>query len=272
MIDSPTIVAGNWKMNTDLEKGVFLARLVAARDSEAPGVQMVLCPPFTHLSDVRRALYGSDVAVGAQNIYTELSGAYTGEISPLNLHGLCDYVIIGHSERRRVFGESNDLVARKVACALKYKLIPILCVGETLAEREDGSAAEVVREQVVSAISPPNPDATDYDESDLHEIDSMDALNLVIAYEPVWAIGTGLAATPEIAYEMMNGVISSALEETLGPEAAEVRPLLYGGSVNPGNAATFAAVPGISGALVGGASLDADSFLAVAAAFADLGS
>ena len=259
MYEVATIVAGNWKMNTDLERGTYLARLIAERDSTVPGVQMVLCPPFTHLYTVKSAVRQSDVLVGAQDMHPELEGAFTGEISPLNLSSLCDYVIVGHSERRQLFGETNEYVALKVASVIEYEMIPILCVGETLEEREEGKAAEAVSRQVSSAIAGLN----------MSEIDALDLLNMIVAYEPVWAIGTGRAATPEIADEMMNGVIRGAIQNTFGPEAAQVVPLLYGGSVNPGNAPDFAAVPGINGALVGGASLDADSFLAVAAAFAE---
>ena len=248
-----TIVAGNWKMNTDLPAGVALAAGIAAGAAAAPGVALVVCPPFVALAAVRDALDGSGVRVGAQNMHAESSGAFTGEIAPTMLAGLCEYVIVGHSERRQLFGETGESVGRKAAAALEHDLRPIVCVGETLSEREAGNAAEVIRWQVTSAIS---------------EISPEDAPRLVIAYEPVWAIGTGRAATPDIADQIMGGAIRTTLAAVLGADAAGMVPLLYGGSVNPANAAEFAAVPSSNGALVGGASLDAASFLAVAGAFA----
>jgi triosephosphate isomerase len=253
MSPTSTIIAGNWKMNTDVVGGVALASAVAAGSSDLNGVGIVLCPPFVSLSAVRDAVSGSRVSVGAQNMHADDNGAFTGEISPTMLVGLCDYVIIGHSERRQMFGETNESVGRKAAAALNHNLIPIICVGETLDEREAGNAAEVIRWQVTSAVA---------------EVDAQDAHNLVVAYEPVWAIGTGRAATPEIADQIMGGAIHPTLAAALGAEAAASVPLLYGGSVNSGNASDFAAVPSINGALVGGASLDAGAFLAVAAAFA----
>ena len=247
------LVAGNWKMNTDLPGSVALAAAIAAGSHVAGDVGLLVCPPFVSLAAVRDAVAGSSVAVGAQNMHTEANGAYTGEISPAMLQGLCDYVIIGHSERRQLFGETNESVGRKVSAALAHGLRPIVCVGETLDERESGNAAEVIRWQVTSAVA---------------ELDPADAARLVIAYEPVWAIGTGRAATPEIADQVMGGAIRPTMAAAFGADAASVVPLLYGGSVNSTNAAEFASVQSVSGALVGGASLDADSFLAVAAAFA----
>ncbi len=247
------LVAGNWKMNTDLPGGVALAAAIAAGSHVASDVGLLVCPPFVSLAAVRDAVAGSAVAVGAQNMHAETNGAYTGEISAAMLQGLCDYVIIGHSERRQLFGETNESVGRKVSAALAHGLRPIVCVGETLDERESGNAAEVIRWQVTSAVA---------------ELDPADAARLVVAYEPVWAIGTGRAATPEIADQVMGGAIRPTMAAAFGADAASVVPLLYGGSVNSTNAAEFAAVQSVNGALVGGASLDADSFLAVAAAFA----
>ncbi|CAI8049245.1 Triosephosphate isomerase [Geodia barretti] len=174
------------------------------------------------------------------------SGAFTGEVSPVMLAGVCDYVLLGHSERRQMFGETDEMVGRKVAAAVAHGLRPIVCVGETLEQREAGNATEIVRWQVTSALA---------------EIDAGSANELVIAYEPVWAIGTGRAATPQIADQMMGAA--------LGSPAAATMPLLYGGSVNAGNAREYASVANINGALVGGASLDADSFLAIARLFGD---
>ena len=251
---APTpIVAGNWKMNTDIAAGTALAAAIAAGVGAIAGVDLVVCPPFVSLATVRDAVAGSGVSVGAQNMHADGNGAFTGEIAPPMLVGLCEYVIIGHSERRQFFGETDDSVGRKVAAAVAHELRPIVCVGETLSERESGNAAEVIRWQVTSALA---------------ELDAGDAGGLVIAYEPVWAIGTGRAATPEIADQIMGGAIRSTMAAVLGLDVAAAVPLLYGGSVNAANAAEFAAVENVNGALVGGASLDAGSFLAVAVAFA----
>ena len=247
------IVAGNWKMNTDIAGGTALAAAIAAGVGAIAGVDLVVCPPFVSLAAVRHAVAGSGVSVGAQNMHADGNGAFTGEIAPPMLVGLCEYVIIGHSERRQFFGETDDSVGRKVAAAVAHELRPIVCVGETLSERESGNAAEVIRWQVTSALA---------------ELDAGYADGLVIAYEPVWAIGTGRAATPEIVDQIMGGAIRSTVAAVLGLDVAAAVPLLYGGSVNAANAAEFAAVENVNGALVGGASLDAGSFLAVAVAFA----
>ena len=245
-----SLVAGNWKMNTTLEEAASLAVDIAAGASGAGEAQLILCPPFISLAAVRRSVSGSSVRVGAQNMHHEAAGAYTGEVSATMLRSLCHYVILGHSERRQLFGETDETVNRKVHAALAAGLRPIICVGETLEQREDGQAADVVEGQVLAGVA------------DVHDIS-----DVVVAYEPVWAIGTGRAATPEIAEEIMGGAIRDALRDLFGDDADSV-PLLYGGSVNPSNAASFAAMPNINGALVGGASLQADQFLQVAAAVA----
>ena len=244
------IVAGNWKMNTTLESAVELAAGVAAGAASAGDVELILCPPFISLAAVRDAVAGHGVAVGAQNMHHEGSGAFTGEVSAEMLAGLCQYVILGHSERRQLFGETDESVNLKVRAALLAGLRPVVCVGETLEQREAGDAAGVVRGQVLAGLAGVN-----------------DITNVVVAYEPVWAIGTGRAATPEIAQEVMGGGVLDALRNLFG-DAAENVPLLYGGSVNAGNAASFAAQPNVHGALVGGASLQAGPFLEVAAAVA----
>ena len=249
------IVAGNWKMNLDIAGGVALASAVAAGAAAAAGVRIVVCPPFVSLSAVRDAVAGSAVAVGAQDVHTDDSGAFTGEIAPPMLAGLCECVIIGHSERRQYFGETDAMAGRKAAAALRHNLRPIICVGETLEERESGQAAAVIRRQVVAALADVEPE-------------DAAAGRIAIAYEPVWAIGTGRAATPEIAEQIMGGSIRSTIAAALGNEAAAATALLYGGSVNAGNAAAFAGVGSVNGALVGGASLDAAGFLEVASAFA----
>ena len=237
------VVAGNWKMNTSLAEGVRLASQVAASLGVPQGIGVVLCPPFISLAGVAQAMQGTGVQVGAQNMHFEEYGAYTGEIAPGMLSGLCSFVILGHSERRALFGESDEIVNRKVAAAVAAGLRPILCVGETLAEREEGRASEVISRQLRDGLA------------GLHNIPG-----LVVAYEPVWAIGTGQAATPEIAQEIMGGVILPILDELLGPSVSRETSLLYGGSVNPGNIARFTEQEAISGALVGGASLDASQF------------
>lgn len=242
-----TIVAGNWKMNTTLAEAAALAGEVAQGAGQAPGVELILCPPAISLAAVRAAVVGSPVAVGAQNMHFADSGAFTGEIAPPMLRDLAHYVLLGHSERRQLFGETDELVHRKVLAALRHDLRPILCVGETLQQRESGQAAAVIRQQVRAGLA---------------EVAAADLSSLVVAYEPVWAIGTGQAATPEIAAEVMGGVIRQALIAQFGPAAGEL-PLLYGGSVNAGNIADFTAQSAINGALVGGASLQADSFLEI---------
>ncbi len=245
-----SIVAGNWKMNTTLESASGLAAGVAAGAEGVGDAELIVCPPFVSLAAVRDAVAGSRVGVGAQNMHHEGSGAFTGEVSAEMLAGLCQYVILGHSERRQLFGETDELVNRKVRAALLAGLRPIVCVGETLEQRESGDAADVVEGQVLAGLA-----------------DIADITDLVVAYEPVWAIGTGRAATPEIAQEIMGGAILDALRDLFG-DGADGVPLLYGGSMNAGNAGAFAAQPSIHGGLVGGASLQADQFLEVAAVVA----
>ena len=237
------IVAGNWKMNTSLAEGVRLASQVAANVGVPAGIEVVVCPPFVSLAAVAQALQGTGIEVGAQNMHSEERGAFTGEVAPGMLAGLCRYVILGHSERRALFGETDDMVNRKVAAAVAAGLIPILCVGETFAQREEGRASDVISQQLRGGLA------------GLHNVPG-----LVVAYEPVWAIGTGQAATPEIAHEIMGGVIQPMLAELLGGSVAQDTPLLYGGSVNPTNIESFAQQSSVSGALVGGASLDASQF------------
>ena len=263
------IVAGNWKMNTDIAGGAALAAAVAggaaSASASAGGARLVVCPPFVSLAAVRDAVAGSGVAVGAQNMHAEDSGAFTGEIGPPMLAGLCEYVIIGHSERRQFFGETDESVGRKAAAARRHGLRPIICVGETLAERERGQAAEVIRRQVAAALAEIDDDDGDDGDAVAGEVGA--GGGLVVAYEPVWAIGTGRAATPDIAEQIMGGAIRPTIAAALGSDAAAMASLLYGGSVNAGNAAGFAAVGDINGALVGSASLDAEAFLGVARAF-----
>ena len=240
----PTI-AGNWKMNTTLHESTRLATEVRDGLRSMSGVEVVLCPPFISLQSVRDAVIGSPIKVGAQDMYFEASGAFTGEIGPLMLQGLCDYVVVGHSERRQIFGETDDLINRKVKSAFGHGLRPILCVGETQEQREAGRAGAVVAQQLREGLA-----------------GVLEITGLLIAYEPLWAIGTGQAATPEIAAEIMGGTVQASLTALFGEAAAEV-PLLYGGSVNPENVAGFAEQRCIHGALVGGASLQANQFLRI---------
>lgn len=241
------LVVGNWKMNTTRDGAVALASAVAA--GAPAGVELGVCPPFPWLIPVGEALAGSRVGLGAQNCWTEPSGAFTGEVSPAMLAGLCRYVIVGHSERRRILGETDDLVARKIASALAHDLTPIVCVGEDLTERQRGQATAVVAAQVDRAC---------------RDRSAVELLRCAIAYEPIWAIGTGVAAQPSDAEEM-----ASAIRDVLRarfPDAADDVRILYGGSVTAANAAEILAGPNVDGALVGGASLQADGFLSIARA------
>ena len=245
-------VAGNWKMNTTTSEAALLARALRTELRGIDGITRVVCPPFVSLSAVATELSGSPIAVGAQNMHPELKGAFTGEISGPMLRDLCSYVILGHSERRYLLGETDDFINAKVRAALNVSLTPIFCIGETLEEREAGHASAVVERQIKEGLAELTPD---------------DVERIVVAYEPVWAIGTGLAATPEVAQEMV-GSVRHEVAQLSNVESAGRVPLLYGGSVNPGNAAELAAQQDIDGALVGGASLQAVDFAAIVRAFA----
>jgi len=240
------MVAGNWKMNTTVDEAVALVEAMRADLEAIAGVDRVIAPPFLSLVPVHRLLANSPIALGAQNMYCEPKGAFTGEISPTMLAELVEYVILGHSERRHVFGEPDALVNRKVQAALAHGLRPILCVGETLEENEAGRTTEVVSRQLREGLA---------GVSDLAPV--------IVAYEPVWAIGTGRAATPEGANAVMAGLRQLAGELYGGDPAAGLR-LLYGGSVTPDNFPAFMAAPDIDGGLVGGASLNTASFVALA--------
>ncbi|MBL7209226.1 MAG: triose-phosphate isomerase [Dehalococcoidia bacterium] len=239
------IIAGNWKMNTTVEQAVELVQEMKDTLDAIEGVEKVLCPPFISLSAVSGLIAGSSIKLGAQNLYFEEKGAYTGEVSPLMLAGLCQYVIIGHSERRQYFGETDEMVNRKVEAALKVGLKPILCVGERLEENETGKTEEVVTRQAKGALV---------------GIDS--PRELVIAYEPVWAIGTGKAATGDQANTTI-GLIRHVVSQLYGEQFAQNLRLQYGGSVTSTNIAEFISQPEIDGALVGGASLKATEFLGI---------
>jgi triosephosphate isomerase (TIM) len=241
------LIAGNWKMYKTIPEAVALAREVAAGAGSAAG-DVLVAPPFTALHAVRQALGGSAVALGGQDMHWESEGAFTGAVSPLMLRDAgCTHVILGHSERRQLFGETDESVARKAAAALAQALTPILCVGETLAERESGRTMEVVERQVERALRALSPDQV---------------AGLVIAYEPVWAIGTGRTATPAQAQEL-HSFIRRRVATSHGEPAAGAARILYGGSVKPDNIGALMAEPDIDGALVGGASLAAQSFLKI---------
>ncbi|GAB4258545.1 MULTISPECIES: triose-phosphate isomerase family protein [Deferrisoma] len=243
------LVAGNWKMHKTVSEARALAEGVVAGVRDLTGVEVAVAPPFTALSAVAQVLDGSPVRLGAQNVHWELEGAYTGEVSAPMLAELgVAYVIVGHSERRRDFGETDDLVARKAGRVLGAGMTPIVCVGETLDQRDDGRAFEVVETQIRAGLGPLGPE---------------DLRRVVVAYEPVWAIGTGRSATAEQAQEM-HAHIRSVLEGIGGPEAAETVRILYGGSVKPDNAAELLGQPDVDGALVGGASLQAEAFASIA--------
>ncbi len=241
------LIAGNWKMNTTLAEASVLVTEMREGLERIEGVEKVLCPPFLSLSLVRELLQGLSIKVGAQNMHFEEKGAYTGEISPLMLKELCDFVILGHSERREHFKETDQMVNEKVKAALAAGLTPILCVGERLEEREAGRAEEVVVRQGRAA---------------LQGIESPQ--RMVIAYEPVWAIGTGRAETGEGANATI-GIIRDMMARLYSEGIAQGIRILYGGSVTAANVAEFIRQPEIDGALVGGASLKAEEFLSIVA-------
>jgi triosephosphate isomerase len=246
----PVIIAANWKMNTTPADAGELARTIAARTRE-PAVERVICPPFVCLAAVRDALEGEGVAVGAQDLHHETAGAYTGDISGPMLVGLATWVIVGHSERRRDHGETDERIGGKLRRAAESGLRPILCVGEQLSDREAGRAEPVVATQLAGALGGRDP----------HDVA---AGGLVVAYEPVWAIGTGRNASGADA-SAMAGTIRSVLRTAGWGSLADDLPVLYGGSVTAANAAEFLAEPAIDGALVGGASLKPDEMAGIVA-------
>jgi triosephosphate isomerase len=241
-------IAGNWKMNLNSAQGVELAAALAKAVGSSSDVEVAVCPPSVYLSAIAAAIRGSAVGLGAQNCHHEAKGAFTGEVAPAMLLDVgCQYVILGHSERRKLFHETSADVNRKVQAALAAGLTPIVCVGETLDERKANRTNEVVREQV---------------EGSLAGLTGEQVLKLVIAYEPIWAIGTGVVATPQQAEEV-HADLRSLLTSRYTAAVADAVRIQYGGSVNAENAATLLSQPNIDGALVGGASLKADGFLAI---------
>jgi triosephosphate isomerase len=243
-------VAGNWKMNTDSQTSVELAERIASGSVETAGqsITVAVCPPFVYLQTVARALSSSNIAVGAQDMYFEPKGAFTGEISASMLKDVgCSYCLCGHSERRHVIGESDELINKKVAAAIGGGLLPILCVGELLEEREASQTNDVVTRHVKEGLAGLS-------------AEKLEAVT--IAYEPVWAIGTGLTATPDQAQEV-HDFIRKLLGQMYDEKTAEGIRILYGGSVKPNNAAELMGQKDIDGVLVGGASLKANDFLAI---------
>ncbi len=238
-------IAGNWKMNTTVVEAEKLVCDMLDRLDRIEGVEKVLCLPFVSLVTIRELLKGSSIKLGAQNMWFETKGAYTGEISPLMLRELCEFVILGHSERRRYFGETDEIVNRKIKAALENKLKPILCVGEKLEENETGRAEEVIGRQLNQGLNNIKP-----------------TRNIVIAYEPIWAIGTGKAASGQQAAATIN-FIRNILAELWNKSIAQDLRILYGGSVTSHNIAEFISQSEIDGALVGGSSLKAEEFLSI---------
>ena len=247
MTDRIPVIAGNWKMNTDVESGLKLAREILELSESITGVEKIVCPPFMSLTGIGQTLAGSTIKVGAQNINANSDGAFTGEISTAMLRGLVSHTIVGHSERRAQNGESSANVAEQAIAAAEAGISPILCVGEDLDVRKSGNADQYVASQLEESLA----GYTDWD-------------SLIVAYEPVWAIGTGEAATSQQAQEMT--AVCRGVVRKLAPEAADAVRVLYGGSVNSSNVAELLEQPDIDGALVGGASLNADEFSKLIAA------
>lgn len=244
-------VAGNWKMNKNVAETRELLSALTNGLNAVSGVERVVCPPFTSLMVASELLAGSEIGLGAQNLHWEEKGAFTGEIAPGMVKELCGYVIIGHSERRAYFGETNETVNKKLLAAQKAGLTPIVCVGETLAQYEAGETQQVVASQTREGLKGVSLEL---------------ASRIVVAYEPVWAIGTGKASSAENAQNVHGGMIRPVLTELFGADAAQAIRILYGGSVTAANAAEFFSQPDIDGALVGGASLKVDEFISIAKA------
>ncbi|MFC1752091.1 triose-phosphate isomerase [Thermoproteota archaeon] len=241
------VIAGNWKMNTTYNEALTLALSISNQLENNIKSDVILCPPFVYINEIKEIIKHSNIKLGAQNIYPKNQGAFTGEISPEMLVSLgCKYVIIGHSERREYFSESNSFINQKIKACLSHNLIPILCVGEKLNERESDQTFSIIQTQLEQGLE------------GLADFIS-DAPLLIIAYEPIWAIGTGKVASPEQAQEV-HSFIRQKLEHILNPNLSAHIRILYGGSVKPDNCKELMKQPDIDGALVGGASLNADSF------------
>lgn len=241
------MIAGNWKMNKTVAEAVALVNELVPMIKDTTSVDRVVCPPFTALYAVSEALKDSGIGCGAQDLFWEEKGAYTGEVAPNMVAELGQYVIIGHSERRAYFGETDETVNKKMAAALKIGLTPIVCVGETLDENQSGKTGEVINRQVTEGLK---------------GMSAEDAAKIVIAYEPVWAIGTGLTATADVAQEVIHE-IRETYAAMYGAEAADAIRILYGGSMKGSNAPELLAQPDIDGGLIGGAALKAPDFTAI---------
>ena len=249
------IVAGNWKCHGTTKEAVALIQALRAQLDGLDGVEIVVCPPLTALAAAHQALHGSRIGLGAQDVFWEAQGAFTGGVSaPMLLDVGCRYVIVGHSERRTHFGESDQIVQRKLLAALRHQLTPIVCIGETLAEREANQTFPILKRQLEGA---------------LREVPAADRGRVIIAYEPVWAIGTGRNATPEQAQEV-HAFIRQWIVQQWGADAGDGLRLQYGGSVTAANAAGLLQQPDVDGALVGGASLKAEAFHAIVKAALDV--
>jgi triosephosphate isomerase len=233
-------IAGNWKMNKTAEAAVDFVREIAPELNAIDGIDIAVCPPFVALPAVAAALAGTKIGVGAQNMYYETSGAYTGEISPTMLQALCRYVILGHSERRALFGETDEGVNKKIVAALAHGLTPIVCVGESLGQNEAGETQAFVSGQVRAAFA---------------GLSDWQAAVCVVAYEPIWAIGTGRSATAQLAEDIIRTSVRDVLADLFGRDTAEAMRIQYGGSVTEDNIADYMRQPDIDGALVGGASI-----------------
>lgn len=247
------LVAGNWKMNKTVEQARSLVAEMVPGLQEVKTVEKVICPPFLSLMPISAMLVGTDIGLGAQNVFWEKSGAFTGEVSPDMVKEFCKYVIIGHSERRTYFGENDETVNKRTLAAMANGLTAIVCIGETLAENESGQTSQVLERQILEGLK---------------NIPAELLSQLVIAYEPVWAIGTGRAATGVDANRVVAAMIRPVLRELYGRQIAEQTRVLYGGSVTGANAAEFFSQPEIDGALVGGASLKPADFVAIVRAAA----
>jgi triosephosphate isomerase len=244
------VLAGNWKMYKTLDEAVTLVEGLKSELAafEHASVDVVVCPPFTALATVRQTIGDAAIGLGAQNMYWEPQGAFTGEVSPLMLRELCQYVILGHSERRQYFGETDQGVNRKILTAFEHGLTPIVCVGENLAQNQAGETVAFVGSQVRGALK---------------DVSAEQVADLILAYEPIWAIGTGVPATGKGANEIIAQAIRGVLAELYDAQVANKVRVQYGGSVKPANVQEFMSQPEIDGALVGGACLKADSFAAI---------
>lgn len=240
------VIAGNWKMNKTVAESVTLVNIIKAGAQKFTETEIVVCPSYMSIDAVARALENTNIGVGAQNMYSETEGAYTGEVSPLMLKdSSCRYVILGHSERRIYFGETDEIVNRKLQVAISFNLVPIVCIGETLEEREAGDTERVIEKQFFGAFK---------------GMDNKDMAKVIIAYEPVWAIGTGKTATPRQA-EDVHRFIRLLLSQNFAKNVSDNLRILYGGSMKPDNAEELLKQRNIDGGLIGGAALKAESFI-----------